>query len=208
MSKKILKIALKSGIINKKLLGGGLMKTVCDGQVYIVLSQSGSLVSRFLKFITKDDFNHVSIALNEQPQVMYSFGRRFCYYPFWSGFVVESSNFGTFKRFQNTRAVVLSLDVNEDNYLKIKSQISSMLKKQYRFHYNYLGVLFSPFKINVHTKHSFYCSQFVKDILEKNGVLQENTLPTVSKPVDFLEIDGVTKIFDGKLKDFSLNIAN
>lgn len=173
-----------------------------------MLSQSGSLISRFLKLITKDDFNHVSIALYEQPDIMYSFGRRFCYYPFWSGFVMESASFGTFKRFHNTRAVVLRLEVTTDKYNCIKNQITDMIKKQYRLHYNYLGVLFSLFNINIHTKNSFYCSQFVKYILEKNGALSENTLPCISKPIHFLEIEGTTKIFDGKLKDFLLPNMN
>ncbi len=184
------------------------MNSVCTNKVFIVLSQSGSFVSRCLKLITRDDFNHVSIALNEQPDVMYSFGRRYCYYPFWSGFVEESTNFGTFKRFRDTRALVLSLDVTEDKYHSIKNQISEMLERQHRFHYNYLGALFSLFNINIHTKYSFYCSEFVKDILEKNGALDKNSLPILPKPIHFLEIDGASKIFDGKLEDFFLNNAN
>ena len=59
-------------------------------QLYIVISQTGTLLSRILKYITGAEYNHASISLSRDLDKMYSFGRRHPYYPFWGGFVIES----------------------------------------------------------------------------------------------------------------------
>ena len=68
-------------------------------QLYIVISQTGTLLSRILKQITGAEYNHASISLSRDLERMYSFGRRHPYNPFWGGFVIESPRTGTFKRF-------------------------------------------------------------------------------------------------------------
>ena len=51
-------------------------------KVYIVLSQTGTVLSRILKLYTRSPYNHSSIALTEDLEVMYSFGRLNPYNPF------------------------------------------------------------------------------------------------------------------------------
>ena len=72
-------------------------------QLYIVISQTGTLLSRILKQITGAEYNHASISLSRDLERMYSFGRRHPYNPFWGGFVIESPRTGTFKRFSETK---------------------------------------------------------------------------------------------------------
>ena len=52
-------------------------------QLYIVISQTGTLLSRILKQITGAEYNHASISLSRDLERMYSFGRRHPYNPFW-----------------------------------------------------------------------------------------------------------------------------
>ena len=73
-------------------------------KVYIVLTHTGTTLSKIIKSYTKDEFSHVSISLDEKLNEMYSFGRLHPYNPFWAGFVHEAINKGTFKRFSNTKA--------------------------------------------------------------------------------------------------------
>ena len=72
-------------------------------QLYIVISQTGTLLSRILKQITDAEYNHASISLSRNLERMCSFGRRHPYNPFWGGFVIESPRTGTFKRFPKPR---------------------------------------------------------------------------------------------------------
>ena len=78
-------------------------------RIYIILTYTGTILSRIIKYYTKDEFSHVSIALDSELRHMYSFGRLNPYNPFWAGFVHERINSGTFKRFSNTRAKIYSV---------------------------------------------------------------------------------------------------
>ena len=81
-------------------------------KIYIVISQTGSIVSKFIRIVTRDRYNHVSVTLDKELNTMYSFGRIYTYNPFIGGFVKESVNNGAFKRFiRNTVAVILELEI-------------------------------------------------------------------------------------------------
>ena len=54
---------------------------------------------------------------------MYSFGRLNPYNPLYGGFVHEGINIGTFKRFSRTRARIYSLEIEEEQYEKLKNTI-------------------------------------------------------------------------------------
>ena len=57
---------------------------------------------------------------------MYSFGRRHPYNPFWGGFVIESPLTGTFKRFSETKVLVLSVSVTEEQHAELKEMLDVM----------------------------------------------------------------------------------
>ena len=42
-------------------------------KIYIVLTHTGTILSKIIKYWTKDEFSHVSIALDEDLKEMYSF---------------------------------------------------------------------------------------------------------------------------------------
>ncbi len=56
-------------------------------KIYIVLTHTGTTLSKIIKTYTKDEFSHVSISLDLELKKMYSFGRLNPYNPFWDGFV-------------------------------------------------------------------------------------------------------------------------
>lgn len=51
-------------------------------KIYIILTYTGTLLSKIIKFYTKDEFSHVSLALDIGLNKMYSFGRLNPYNPF------------------------------------------------------------------------------------------------------------------------------
>ncbi len=173
-----------------------------DRQLYIVVSQTGTLLSRLLKIITRAEYNHASISLDPRLTTMYSFGRLNPYNPFYGGFVEESPHFGTFKRFKNTRVVVLAVKINEEQYNEIHNKIQHMLYNRNKYHYNYLGLCMAAFRIHLALKNSFYCSEFVKHILETGGISGANELKPIVQPVHFFALP-VNTIYRGKLQEYS-----
>ena len=109
-------------------------------QLYIVISQTGTLLSRILKQITGAEYNHASISLSRDLERMYSFGRRHPYNPFWGGFVIESPRTGTFKRFSETKVLVLSVSVTEEQHAELKEMLDVMWKRRRKYGYNYIGL--------------------------------------------------------------------
>ena len=88
-------------------------------KIYIVLTYTGTILSKIIKGYTRAEYCHVSLALDENLEEMYSFGRIHPYNPFIGGFVHEGINIGTFKRFKNTKALIYSLEIDEIKYEKI-----------------------------------------------------------------------------------------
>jgi hypothetical protein len=173
-----------------------------DKQIYIVISQTGSILSRILKLITGADYNHVSLGLNSDLKYLYSFGRKNPSFPLPGGFVIESPDFGTFKRFYNTKVLVLALNVDAQKYNAIDKKIKNMLDNKQNYSYNYLGLCLAIFKINKSFNRRYYCSEFVKYILECFKVDGFESLSDFPKPMHFLNIPDTKLIYDGKLKDY------
>lgn len=175
--------------------------------IYIVVSQTGTILSRLLRLFTKAEYNHVSIALDENLDHMYSFGRTNPYNPIIGGFVSESPKFGTFKRFYKTRVVILSVVITIEQFNKLKSCMEHMFEKKNKYKYNYLGLLLAGAHINYRSVRRYYCSEFAKEMLTRFGIITEEMLPKIVKPIDFLCLGNITNckvIYRGNLQEYAL----
>ena len=170
-------------------------------KIYIILTHTGTLLSRIIRKWTKDEFTHVSIALDDGLNQMYSFGRLNPYNPFWGGFVQERIHTGTFKRFKKTEAFIYFLDITQEQYILIKNEIKRIEEHKTEYCFNILGLLAVGFHKKIQAKHSFYCAEFVKYILEIAEI--KTNLPQIVRPEDFKHIEGYTVIYRGKLKKYN-----
>lgn len=180
------------------------IQTDCSStvQIYLVLSQTGSLLSQVLRVATGAEYNHVSLSLSPDLVRMYSFGRRHPYNPFWGGFVVETVHGGTFKRFAGTKAVVISIPVSREAYDGILHTLEGMLSEQATYHYDFLGLLLAAVHIHYRRYRCLYCSAFVKELLQRYRVEGVGQLPDIVQPVHFLALPHGHRIFRGYLRDY------
>lgn len=167
--------------------------------IFFVLTYTGSFVSKIVKNYTKKEYAHVSISLDNELKEMYSFGRIYAYYPFFGGFVQEGINIGTFKRFKNTKSAVYEYKVTESQYNNIKKIINNFKQNKNIYGYNYLGLFAAIFNKEFKTTNRFYCSEFVKYVLDESGI--NNDLPKLVKPMDFLQISNEL-IYKGILREY------
>ena len=174
-----------------------------EKSIYVVLSQTGTMFSKTLKFFTRAEYNHASIALEPTLERMYSFGRLNPYNPFIGGFVEEGKNIGTFKRFNKTVAMVLEVKVSEEKYNAIKYFIEYFKNRKSQFKYNYLGILFACFKLNWEPGKRYYCSQFVRTILACFNIENAVELPHIIKPIDFLKLQNKKVVYTGFLNNYT-----
>lgn len=169
-------------------------------KIYIILTYTGTFLSRIIKFYTKDEFSHVSIALDKELQQMYSFGRLNPYNPFWGGFVHEGIDKGTFKRFKKTTAKIYSLEIEDEQYEKIKCAIYNIKKLKKKYKFNIWGLFAVGFKIKIKKDYSFYCAEFVKYVLDEANVKAQ--LPEIVRPEDFKLIKNLNVEYNGSLKNY------
>ena len=169
-------------------------------KVYIVLTNTGTFLSRIVNVYTRKEFSHVSISLDENLNYMYSFGRLNAYNPFIGGFVHESPKYGTFKRFKNTKAKIYSIEVDDRVYNEILRNIKKIEMEKNTYKFNIIGLFAVALHLRIKRKKSFYCAEFVKYVLDKTDL--ELDLPDIIKPMDFTRMDGLSLIYSGKLLNF------
>lgn len=160
------------------------------------------MLSRIIRLTTNDEFAHVSIALDQELKEMYSFGRLNPYNPFFGGFVHESPNYGTFKRFENTtRTNIYSLEVTDYQYKKLRRKIKAISKMKEKYRFNRLGLALAKFRFKFKQEERFYCAEFVKHVMDESDI--ETDLPEVVKPEDFKYLKNTKLDYSGMLKDYS-----
>ena len=158
-------------------------------QIFIVITQTGTMLSRILKRITGAEYNHASLSLSQDLTRMYSFGRRHPYNPFWGGFVIESPHAGTFRRFSDTTAIILAVEITEERYAALEATLEAMWARREQFSYNLGGLLLAYFHILGKRSNLYYCSEFVEDMLLHAEVRGSGELRArVVQPIHFLKL--------------------
>lgn len=172
-------------------------------KIYIILTHTGTVLSKIIKYYTKDEFSHVSIALDNELKEMYSFGRLHPSNPFFAGFVHEYIHKGTFKRFPKTVANVYSIEVDDNQFNNIKTIIYKMKNNSKHYKFNIIGLFAVSLHVRIKIKNYFYCAEFVKYLLEESGI--NTNLPDIIRPEDFKELPNGKKEYTGRLQDYCID---
>lgn len=170
-------------------------------KIYIVLTYTGTILSKIIKIFTRAEYCHVSLSLDKKLNKMYSFGRLNPYNPFTGGFVHEGINHGTFKRFKKTKAEIYKIAVTNIQYNKIKKLIKEFDNNKEEYKFNKLGVFLAKFNYKYTKENRFYCSEFVKYLIEEAEIDLE--LKDIMRPIDFKEIIDEDFLYKGRLRNYN-----
>ena len=166
-----------------------------EKKIYIVLTQTYTTIARIIKSITKDKYSHASISLDIKCNNMYSFGRKYIYFPFYGIFLKEDLRKGLFIRNKNALVVNYEIKVTKKQYNKIK-EIELNNKG-----YNIIGLLLAHFRVKLHRR-KYYCSEFVYEVLSNKEIEIYNKENTLFKPEELITNNRFVKIFEGKIRDY------
>ena len=173
------------------------------GKIYIVLTYTGTILSRTVRIFTRNTYTHASIALDKDLEKMYSFGRLNPYNPFWGGFVKEGINIGTFKRFKKTKAEIYSFEVTKEEYKKLEDIILVFSNNRKKYKFNIIGLIYARFNKQCKRKNKFYCSQFVREVIEQSKI-EILDMSKVIKPEDFKRLEPLKLEYKGLLRMYTL----
>ncbi|RUL53562.1 hypothetical protein [Lysinibacillus antri] len=167
-------------------------------KVYLLLTDTGSMLTKMIKLYTKKPYNHASIAFDEQFAEVYSFGRKKPRNPFIGGFVNEDVRQGIFI---NARCAIYSCEVTEEQIQKMRAFIEQIEKDRNRYRYNFLG-LFS-FIVNkpLNRKNAYFCSEFVAEVLNEGGIIRFEKPLCLISPHDIQCIHTLKLEYEGQLAE-------
>lgn len=172
-------------------------------RIYLMLTATGTLFSRFLGLITGARYNHISIGLDDDIEEFYSFGRKIIWFPLIGGFVVEHADKGLYKVFSDTASLIYKLEIEDKQFDKLKVCIDDFKKNQHLYKYNIIGLLGVMFNIPLKRKNRFFCTQFVATMLNECGIYSLQKDSSLAAPDDFHKIPGLVKVYEGLLSELS-----
>lgn len=170
--------------------------------VYIILSNTYSWTTRAIGLYTRAPYNHVSIALDEMLDEMYSFGRLKPDRPLPGGFVQEKPREGTFARYKNTACAIYRLQISAAEYAAVQEAVAEFQREQAYYNFNLLGFAGLAAGLPIERRYAYFCSQFVSTVLERAGVKLVEKPAGLVKPSDFPKSDKLVLIYEGKLADY------
>lgn len=188
----------------KVLIQGGGVK-MKKHTIYILLTYSGSVLSKVINKYTKEPYSHVSIAFDEELKELYSFGRLRPRNPIFAGFVREDIESGTYARFPQTTCALYSLEINNIQYRKLMRELQKFKKDGDKYGYNLIGLIGVMVNYPVERKYNYFCSQFVSSLLNNSGIKLINKHTALTSPRDFRECKELNLVYEGNLQNYNLS---
>lgn len=170
--------------------------------IYILLTNTGTLFTKSIQSYTKAPYNHASIAFDRELTEMYSFGRKNPSNPLSGGFVKEDVRTGTYSKFPNTTCVIYELQVTERELEKMKRVLRFFIRTRGKYLYNLLGLFGVALNEPIEFSNSYFCSQFVAEVLQRSGIRLWDKLPALVTPDDFRGSDRLRLVYEGKLSEY------
>lgn len=170
-----------------------------EKQVYLLLTNTSSFLTKMIRLYTKKPYNHASIAFDGQLSEVYSFGRKTARNPFIGGFVKEDVKAGLFKQ---ADCMIYSITVTEDQIQKMKHYLREFEAQKKDYRYNFLGLFGVMFNKPIKRQNAFFCSQFVAFLFKESNIIDfDKPLPLIT-PHDLQTASQFQFLYEGKLKDY------
>ena len=177
-------------------------------RIYILLSQTNTVLARSIRKCTGTEFSHTSLSLDGNYEEMYSFTRKYPNNPVIGQIKRETFDTGVFGKSKECLCQIYTAKVTKEQHDQIRAKIECFLNSEKPFKFNNLGLFACWFKIIYPRKYKRVCSQFVAECLAE--ACPEITMPKnfwIMQPEDFKFLTNVDMIYRGKMKDIPLGLS-
>ncbi|MFC4410408.1 hypothetical protein ACFOZY_08225 [Chungangia koreensis] len=170
-----------------------------EREIFIVLTDTGTLLTRMIRLYTKLPLNHVSIAFDDSLTEVYSFGRKRPHNPFIGGFVRE--DFSSFF-FQHSACGIYRCKVSAEDYDRMLKRIRNIEEQKHKYRYNFIGLFGVMFNREIKRERAFFCSQFVATILNECEEEIVRCSPYLIQPQHFMVSEQLELVYAGDLANY------
>ena len=140
--------------------------------IFILFTQYKDWFAQFLSLVRHHRYTHVSLSINVDHSVFYSFNvKGFC-----------SETLEKHRKHGITQSVLYQLQVTDDVYHKIESEIKKTIDSKAEMKYSFLGVALTLLHIPFHWKNRYFCSEFIAALLKKSGAVKLCKRPSLYLP--------------------------
>ena len=147
-------------------------------KISILLTRYGDPFSKFVRLVSGSEYTHASISLNPDEDVYYSFNLK--------GFIEEHWRNKKSKYLLPGKAE-MHFFISEEKYLKLKEEIERFKERKGELSYSAFGTILCLAKIPHRFKKSYFCSQFIAEILKNSDALPVRRKASLTLPVHFLK---------------------
>ncbi|ASK61515.1 hypothetical protein CFK37_04670 [Virgibacillus phasianinus] len=170
-----------------------------EHKVYLLLTDTGTLFTKVIKYYTKKPYNHASISFDPNLVNVYSFGRKNAKNPFVGGFVKENIQTGLFKQ---ARCAIYGCNVTAAQVRKINCYIKKIEAQKHLYRYNLLGLFAVILNKPLERENTYFCSQFVATALAESEIIDFTKPLSLITPHDLQKTANFQLVYSGSLKDF------
>lgn len=174
-------------------------------KIYILLMHTHTIPAKLIKIATRFKYSHVGISLDENCDIIYSFGRRKLNSVLNGGFVIEHKDGAFFKKFNKTQCIIYEVQVTNEQYKDVKNMLNNMQENIEDYKYDFLGIIPRFWGIPITFKNKYVCSYFVASVLEKANICKFNKKVYFVKPKDFENLKGFKEIYKGSYNEYHKN---
>lgn len=169
--------------------------------IYLVRTYTGTFPSRLINLFLKEEYVHISISFSEDLSDTYGFGKIKSINPIHGG--IQRENMNRYP-FIGVPCEIYKLSVSSTDYKRIKEQVYNIYENRDLYKFNLLGLITAYFKIEWERKYSYYCSEFIAEVLQNSNLLDKGYKPSVTTPKELINgLDDLSLIYKGNLSSYS-----
>ena len=167
--------------------------------IYILLTRSGTLLSKLVYAATGSSYTHASMAFDPELSCLYSSTRKNGYTMFPAGPSKEYLNKGVFRLRDNAPCALYALEVSDEAYSHALCCAEEFMRHSEEYGFNILGLILCGLHIRWQRRRHYFCSQFVSEVLQKSGALELPKPSTLMHPSDYAELPELRCLYRGTL---------
>lgn len=167
--------------------------------IYILLTRSGTLLSKLVYAATGASYTHASMAFDAELSCLYSSTRKNGYTMFPAGPSKEYLNKGVLRLRDNAPCALYELEVSDEAYVRALRRTEEFMRHSEEYSFNILGLILCALHIRWQRRRHYFCSQFVSEVLEQSGALALPKDSTLMHPSDYTRLPGLECLYTGPL---------
>ena len=147
-------------------------------KITILLTQYGDPFSKFIKLMSRCEYTHASICVDEDEETFYSFNLK--------GFVEE--HWKTRKsKYLLPKRLYIRFYVSDEVHERLRADIERFKAKKEELSYSAFSTVLCLFRVTTYFRKRYFCSHFIAEILNSSGAYKLKRKASLYLPIHFMK---------------------